>query len=53
MARGKKQNLNDYQVNKEIKELENKNTLINLENFYVNGKLDNLEQLVELKKQEN
>ena len=52
MARGKKQNLNDYQVNKEIKELENKNTLINLENFYVNGKLDNLEQLVELKKQE-
>lgn len=52
MAREKKQKLNDYQVNKEIKELQKKNELINLENFYVNGKLDNLDQLVELKKRE-
>lgn len=52
MGREKKQKVSDYQVNKEIKELQNKNELINLENFYVNGKLDNLDQLVELKKKE-
>ena len=52
MGRQKKSTLTDSMVNKEIKELENKNQLIDIENFYVNGKLDNLEQIVELKKNE-
>ena len=52
MGGQKKKTLTDSMVNKEMKDLEKKNELINLENFYVNGKLDNLEQIVELKKKE-
>lgn len=51
MARPKK-TLNCNSVNKEIDHLEKKNQLIDLENFYVNGKLNNMQQLVELKKKE-
>lgn len=47
-----KKTLNDSAVNKEIQALEKKNELINLENFYVNGKLENMEQIVEMKKNE-
>ena len=47
-----KKTLNDSLVNKEIKALEKKNELISLENFYVNGQLENIEQLVEMKKNE-
>lgn len=52
MSRQKKNTLTDSMVNKEMKDLEKKNELINIENFYVNGKLDNLDQIVELKKNE-
>ena len=52
MSRQKKNTLTDSMVNKEMKDLEKKNELINIENFYVNGKLDNLEEIVELKKNE-
>lgn len=52
MGGQKKQKLNDYEVDKKMKILEKKNDLINLENFYVNGKLDNLDQLIDLKKKE-
>ena len=47
-----KMTLNDASVNKEMDKLEKKNQIIDLENFYVNGKLDNMQQLVELKKKE-
>ena len=47
-----KETLNNAIVNKEMKELENKNKLIDIEKFYVNGKLDNLEEIVQLKKKE-
>lgn len=52
MAKDKKKRVNDFDVNREIYKQEKKNELINIEKFYVNGKLDNLEQLVELKKKE-
>ena len=48
----KKNPKNDAEVNKQMKVIENKNKLIDLENFYVNGKLDNLDELCELKKNE-
>lgn len=52
MPRTSKPKKTTSMVNKEIKELENKNQLIDIEKFYVNGKLDNLEELVDLKKKE-
>jgi len=52
MPKQKKQTLNDSIVNKEMKALEKKNELISLENFYINGQLENTEQLVEMKKNE-
>lgn len=51
MAKPKK-TLSVYSVNKEMDALEKKNQLIDIENFYVNGKLDNMEKIVELKKKE-
>lgn len=51
MAKPKK-TLNDYIVNKEMTALETKNQLIDIENFYVNGKLENMEELVKMKKKE-
>lgn len=48
----KKKLTTDKQVDRQVKIIENKNQLIDLENFYVNGKLDNLEELCELKKKE-
>lgn len=48
----KKNPKNDAEVNRQMKVVEKKNQLIDLENFYVNGKLENLEELVELKKKE-
>ena len=52
MPRPKKSTLTNSMVNKEMVELQNKNELIDLEQFYVNGKLENVEQLVEMKKKE-
>ena len=52
MANKKGKTLNDYQVNQEMYKLERKNELIDIEKFYVNGKLENTEQLVEIKKKE-
>lgn len=52
MPKKKQNKTNDFDVNREIYKQEKKNELINIEQFYVNGKLDNLEQLVELKKKE-
>lgn len=48
----KKKLTTDKQVDRQVKIMENKNKLIDLEKFYVNGKLDNLEELCELKKEE-
>lgn len=48
----KKKLTTDKQVDRQVKIIENKNKLIDLEKFYVNGKLDNLEELCELKKEE-
>ena len=52
MEKKGKKKLNDAMVNKEIKALEKKNELIDIENFYVNGQLENLDQLVEMKRNE-
>ena len=51
MARPKKK-IDGNVVTEEMRHLDNKNKLIDLENFYVNGKLDNMQQLVEIKKKE-
>lgn len=52
MGRKPQKKLNDGIVNRQIQQLEKKNELINLENFYVNGKLENMNQLVEIKRKE-
>lgn len=51
MAR-KKKDITEYQSDKQLQMVENKNKIIDLENFYVNGQLENLEQLVDMKKNE-
>lgn len=52
MPKTKKSTLTNTKVNKEIQELEKKNQLIDVEQFYVNGQLENLDHLIELKKNE-
>ena len=48
----KKKPKTEKEVNRQMQIIENKNKIIDLENFYVNGKLDNLDELCELKKKE-
>ena len=52
MPRKPKKTKTTSMVNQEMKQLETKNELIDIEKFYVNGKLDNLDEIVNLKKKE-
>lgn len=42
--------ITEKMVDNQMKDLQKKNELISLENFYVNGQLENLDELVEMKK---
>lgn len=52
MPRKKKEQLTDEQVNEKMLQLQQKNEVIDLEKFYVNSTLDNLEELLQKKEQE-